>query len=107
MVSSEDVKLLVCGYIDDEAPLRVVVKSSTYSFSGSCLAYKVELDAVSFWIGDSKESAISFDLTGCVFEFKDVPAGSPNLPLGRKAESCLAAARLEDDFELLIILLMR
>ena len=106
MVSSEDVNLLVRGYIEDEAPLRVVAKSSTYSFSGSCTAYKVELDAVSFWIGDGKDSAISFDLTDCVFEFRDVPAGSPNLPLGRKAESCLAAARLEDAFELLIILLM-
>jgi hypothetical protein len=95
MVSSEDVKLLVRGYIEDEAPLRVAVNSSKFVFSGSCTAYKVELDAV------------SFDLTNCLFEFRDIPVGHPNLPLGRKAESCLVAARLEDDFEMLIMLLMR
>jgi len=107
MVSSEDVKLLVRGYIEDEAPLRVAVNSSKFVFSGSCTAYKVELDAVSFWIGSGKDSAVSFDLTNCLFEFRDIPVGHPNLPLGRKAESCLVAARLEDDFEMLIMLLMR
>ncbi len=106
MVSSEEARLLVRGYVESEAPLRVAVNASKFTFSGSCKAYKVELDAVSFWIGGGEDSAISFDLTGCFFEFRDIPVGHPNLPVGRKAVSCLAAARLEDDFELLIILLM-
>ena len=105
MVSSEDFRLLVRGYIEGKAPLRVVANSNRFAFSCLCTAFKVELDAVSFWIGNGNDSAVSFDLSGCLLEFRDVPDGLADLPTGGRAESGLVAMRLEDDFEIYIILL--
>ena len=105
MVSSEDFLLLVRGYLEDESPLHVVAKSSTMALSAFCTVHKAELGAVCFWVGKSKDGAISFDISECFFDFGDVPDGLVDLPTGRQAESGLVAIRLEDGFELYIILL--
>ena len=106
MVSIDEAVLLLRGYRDGQDPLRVAVRSSTFEFSGFCTVHKVEDDAVSFWIGEGKDSAISFDLTDCLFDFRDVPLEESDAPLKRKSESCLGVVRRKDDFELLIMLLM-
>jgi hypothetical protein len=104
MIPFSEVALLLRGWAESEAPLRVIVRSPEIVFSAFCTAFKAESGRVAFWI-ESKEdnNAIDFLVADCVFDFRDSPPEEEGLTVGGEVESTIAAVR--NNFELLIFLL--
>jgi hypothetical protein len=108
MISLGEALLVLRGWCERKRPLRVQVESPETMFSAFCTLYKVEGETVNFWIGAiASGNGISFSLTGCRFDFGDVPADAPDavIPvLGGTVESGLMGTR-GTDFKIAIMLL--
>ena len=106
MISLNEALLVLRGWGETKAPLRLAVQSPEVWFSGFCTVWKIEGEQVSFWIdGKVDKDAVGFLLTDCRFDFGDVPPDAPDavLPVGGKVESGLVGVR--DDFKIAILLL--
>ena len=105
LIKTEDFFLLMRGWRDSKASLRVKFLSSALQLSVFCTVLDAREGRVAFWIGEEKyNSATDFNVTGCFFGFRDVTADeAAGLPVGMEPESAIEAVR--DDFALLIMLL--
>jgi hypothetical protein len=104
MIPLDDVTLLLRGWAETKSRLRVVAQSRESAFSAFCTVYKAEGGRVAFWIGrEGEKNAIDFLLLGCLFDFRDTPAGEGDLPIGATVESGIVGVR--GDFNIAILLL--
>ena len=104
MIPLDEVTLLLRGWAESNSPLRVIARSPEVIFSAFCTVYKVEGGRAAFWIGpQTRNSAIDFLLTGCRFDFRDVPPGDASLSVGGKVESGIVGVR--GTFDIAIMLL--
>jgi len=103
VISITEVTLVLNGWAEKQSPLRVVVESPEVVFSAFCTVYKVKDERVAFWIGEERKNAIEFPLSGCRFDFADVPLEQGRLSVGREVESGIVGAR--ETFRLAIMLL--
>ncbi len=103
-ISVEDFFLLLQGWRESKSRLRVKFLSPSLKFSAFCELLDARDGRVAFWIGHPEsKSAADFNVTGCLFGFRDVAASEAGLPEGVIVESAIEAVR--DDFGLLIMLL--
>jgi hypothetical protein len=105
MVSLNEALLVLSGW--EDRPLRLIVQSPEVWFSSFCTLWRVKGEKATFWIGGRVEQdAVSFLLTGCLFDFGDVPEDAPDaaLPVGGVVESGLIGTRGRD-FKIAIMLL--
>jgi hypothetical protein len=104
MISSGEVLLVLNGWAETRSRLRVVVRSSEMLFSAFCTVYKANEERVAFWVGlEEDKNAVEFVLSGCRFEFTDVPPEQADLSVGAKVESGIVGVR--GMFRLAIMLL--
>ena len=103
-ISADDFFLLLQGWRESNSRLRVKVLSTALQLSVFCEVLDARDGRVAFWIGQKEsKSAADFNVTGCLFGFRDVKASEAGLPEGVEVESAIEAVR--DDFALLIMLL--
>jgi|SRR5579863_5276306 len=94
MISPDEATLLLRGWAEAKAPLRVIVQSPEVTFSASCSVWSAEGKFVSFWVGSELDkNAIAFVLADCRFDFVDVPPEQADLPVGVTVECGLIGVR--------------
>lgn len=105
MIPQSDASLVLRGWAESKARLRVVFKGEPVNFSAFCVVHEARDDVVNFVIADDSKSMVGFRIAGCVCEFKDKPRDGRDfsLPVGGKAESAILFVR--PGFELTIMLL--
>jgi hypothetical protein len=96
--------LVLRGWGDNKARLRVAVQSPEMWFASFCTVKSVEVDRVEFWLQPDTD-AVGFLLADCRFEFGDVPPTDADsfLPVGGQVESGIVGRR--PDFTITILLL--
>jgi hypothetical protein len=93
MIPMNEALLLLRGWAERKAPLRVVFKSTASRFAGFCTVYDARDEVVAFSVGEDPRNVAEFLLTGCACEFMDVDPTEDPLLVGGQVESAIVAAR--------------
>lgn len=101
MIAPAEVALILKGWGESAAPLRVILTGPDLIFSAFCTVRAAREESVVFEFG--ADNVMEVFLTGCLAEFGDAPSGMEGLPIGGKVESVIVCVR--GDFRLVISLL--
>jgi hypothetical protein len=104
MIPQSDAELVLRGWAESKARVRVLFVGEPVHFSAFCVVNEASDDVVNFVIADDPKSMVGFRVRGCICAFKDRPRDADSsLPVGGKVESSIFF--VGPGFELTIMLL--